>query len=482
MFCTKGGLYLITGLMTFQEKKCVFKLNDFTLEIEGIEDRDKVFINDLDFLFDLKEKNGIRLGTLRNAPNLLEDINILKGIDFENGQEFLFHIRNINQTGPKTHTANLHSYIVFENGESFFDGLQINAEELNWFHNIRNAYTYKITPTTGQSEVSIEPFENTEKKFNFNVGQQVINGSFNISRNLSNMATMPIRLQTDMNLYFEPTNEFEKIEELIYVTFDFLKFITYRRNTVVNYIILKKKNEETGNYSKVGKFFINRIINKQIEEKKLIQERLIDLPLIEYNLGNLFEKLLDKKIYLTHIPENSVDKNIITPSRFIMVTAGFEWQFRLIYKELNSETETKYKEQREEILSFLEEKIKQNSGKKKKVFKDFKNLLLRSNMTLSNKINWALNEFSDVLDLFIKSLYKINNVEEIKYNEISERIQTQRNNVAHGNIDQEFDSLIILDFFVLEWLYYAMVLSDIGMSRENIKLSINKLFNRRIAL
>ena len=69
-------------------------------------------------------------------------------------------------------------------------------------------------------------------------------------------------------------------------------------------------------------------------------------------------------------------------------------------------------------------------------------------MTLSDKINWALIEFSDVLDVFIKSLYKFNNVKEVKYNEISERIQTQRNNIAHGNIDQEFNSLIILDFLI----------------------------------
>ena len=65
---------------------------------------------------------------------------------------------------------------------------------------------------------------------------------------------MPIRLQTDLSLFFGPTNEFKKIEKLINVTFDFLKFITYRRNVVINHIILKKKNEKTGNYSKVGKF------------------------------------------------------------------------------------------------------------------------------------------------------------------------------------------------------------------------------------
>ena len=40
-----------------------------------------------------------------------------------------------------------------------------------------------------------------------------------------------------------------------------------------------------------------------------------------------------------------------------MVTAGFEWQFRLLYKELSSETENKYEAQKE-ILSFLKNKTK----------------------------------------------------------------------------------------------------------------------------
>lgn len=455
--------------MKYEDKNCVFKLKDFTLEIEEIDNRDSIYINHLDFLFnDSKSK--------KDVPN------VLKGNDFENGNLIHFSVASINQTGPKTHSASLHSYILFEHEEIAFDGVQINSDELNWFHNVKQSYSFMVEPDTGHSEIKIEPYKNTEKRFNFNFEGQVINGNLNVSRNFSYISTMPIRLHTDMNLYFEPTNEFDIVERLINVSYKFLKFITYRRNIAFNQIILKKKIEETDKYRKVGKLYIREIKTESTEEAKIIQDRLIDLPLIEDNLGQLFEKLAKNTIYITHIPENSIEKNRITPSRFIMATAGFEWQFRSSYNELSNKSEDKYKEQKEEILAFLDERIEQNTGKKKKYFKNYKNLLLKSDMTLSDKINWALTEFNEELEVFINSLYKWNGVTDVKYTEISERIQTQRNNIAHGNIDKEFNSFVILDLFVLEWLYYAMVLNDIGVSREKIRFAINKLFNRRIGL
>lgn len=460
---------MITGLLKYEEKNCVFKLKEFTLEIEEIENRDKVYINDLEFLFNTDDSKK------NNVPNLL------KGKDFDNGKEIHFHVANINQTAAKTHSASLYSYIIFEDDKTSFDGLQINSDELNWFHNVKQSYSFMFSPDTGQSEVKIESFESTDKQFEFNVDDHTIQGNLNISRNFSHVSTMPIKLQTDLNLYFEPTDKFELIERLVDITYSFLKFITYRKNITFKHLILKKKNE-TGKYRKVGKLYIKELKSDRTEEKKVIQEQLIDLPLLEEHLGKLFERLAENKIYITHIPETSFEKNRITPSRIIMATAGFEWQFRSTYKELSRESEDKYKDQKEEILAFLEEKIKQNTGKKKKYFKSYRNLLLRSDMTLADKINWALTEFSNELNLFITPLYNWNGVTEVKYSDISERIQTQRNNIAHGNLDKEFNSYVILDLLVLEWLYYAMVLSDIGVSREKIRLAINKLFNRRIAL
>ena len=62
------------------------------------------------------------------------------------------------------------------------------------------------------------------------------------------------------------------------------------------------------------------------------------------------------------------------------------------------------------------------------------------------------------------------------------RLSTQRNNFAHGNLDQEFIGNSLLDLIYLEYIVYAMQLKQYGLSNENIQKSINDLFSCRIAL
>ncbi|MFJ7308817.1 hypothetical protein [Peribacillus frigoritolerans] len=459
---------MITGLLNIKNKKCLFKLKDFILEIEEIENRDNVSIDDLSFIFDKQLREIV--------PHSL------KGKDFESGKDILFNLRSLDQTGPKTHTAKIISYVILESEETSFDGIQINADEFNWFHNVGNSYSFKMNTITGESEVKLEPFEKTEKEFYFDFEDQVVKGTFNIARTFSRISTLPIRVKTDMSLNFQETNEVSKAEQFVLITKKLLNFISYRKNTTINKITLKKKDIVSGYYKKIGMLFINDINCRYTDTEKIVQEQLITLPLLEDKLGKLFEKIIQNSIYLSHIPEDSREWHTITPSRFIMITAGFEWQFRSTYNEQNTENEEKYNEQEKDILNFLDKKIEQYTGKNKKYFKSIKKLILRSNMTLSDKIYWTLNQFKDVLEIFIKSTYNLNNIQDVNYSDISERIQTQRNNIAHGNIDKELNPVVILDLIVLEWLYYAMVLNDIGVSRENIKHSINKLFKRGFAL
>lgn len=457
---------MISGFMNHNNKKCLFKLKDFTLEIEEIENRDKVFEEDFKELFSINPKK--------------DETNVLRGKDF-NGKEIIFHVSNVRKRTLKSYGCKVFWYIIFNKDESPFDGLQINAEELNWFYNVGNAYDYNYNQKTGQTTVNIKPFESLEKKFSFTFNSTTVNGNLNITRNIKNMDTSPIHLFTSLDLEFEETDDYEKLYQLISILNDFLAFISYRRNISVDSIYLKKRADETGLYDKIGQVFINKDGIFE-ESEKIIRNRIIQFPLIEENIGNLFNMLVQNKIYLTHIPENSIDRRRITASRFIMITAGFEWQFKLSFKDESKNSEDKYRVQKEELLTFLDEKIEINTGKKKKFFKSYKKFVLNSDMTLEEKINWAFNKFDNVLELFIKDLYSINNLEKPTYGDMAERIAKQRNNYAHGNIDKELNSLVILDLLALEWLNYTMVLNDLGIPGDNIKHVINDLFNRNIAL
>lgn len=463
--------------MDYKGKKCVFKLNGFELEVEEIENRDKIYIDEIDSLW-----SGIFADGIKEKEEVPK---ILKGRAFEdNSKEIVFNIRRGEKTSARTYSFTLDSYTIFKKDESSFDTLRINSEELNWFYNVNNAYKYDEIVNTGQILFELVPLKDLKKSFEFNLGDELVSAELNIIKKISTPSTSPIELATALYLSFKETTDYSKIHKLINVTSNFLKFVTYRRNISVSHVILIKTDEKTGNLIPVGEFYPNREEPNFIEKEKTLKKVLIDLPIIEKNIGALFNKIQNNMIYLTHIPENSVEKSTMTPARFVMITAGFEWQFRKSYEELNieSEKEKKRNEGLKEVLAFLDQKIEESTGAKRKYFKGLKDRTRNTDMGLSPKINWALNEFKDVLDLFINHIYKLNHYEDVKYSDIGDRIQNRRNDYAHGNIDKKLKREVLIDLTVLEWLYYAMVLSSIGMSRENIKAAIDKLFSRGYGL
>lgn len=459
---------MLTGLIGFEGKTCVFKLNKehYTLEIEEIDERDELPFQSLAFLFDKQSKK-----VSANEQTLV-------GIDFEKGQTIHFHTRFIQRNAPMTFTANLHSYIVFIGNESSFDGLQIQADELNWFYNIGLAFEDYKYFENGEVQLQIKPFDKTTEEFEFNFNNSLVKGNLSINRGIKTASTRPLELYSNLNYHFGNTADVSFVKGLVSLTRQLLQFLSYRKNLHINRVVLKKKLGKDDQYYATGYLFINHHQPVEKEEEKVIKERIISYPLIDSSFSTLLEKLSEKKVYLTHIPDTSILNRTITPARIIMATAGFEWQIRFSHKAQSEKSEEKYKEQKKEILDFLEEKIIRNSGKEKKFFKEAKKLLLRNDTSLANKIEWAFYELDEVLNIFIKSIYRLNGVEsnDYEYKKIAERIQHMRNDIAHGNIDKETNQFVSLDFLVLEWLYYAMVLKDIGVSNEKAQKCINDLF------
>ena len=76
-----------------------------------------------------------------------------------------------------------------------------------------------------------------------------------------------------------------------------------------------------------------------------------------------------------------------------------------------------------------------------------------------------------------KYFYGINDcMEEFNYAKIGARIQLQRNNFAHGNLDQEFEEITILDLIYLEKIVYILQLSRYEIDNDTIINQIKRLF------
>lgn len=461
---------ILSGITMFKDKESLFHLKGDILEV-------------IPFDQSIEIKEGEKY--ICSSDFNKEDVpTIIKGrLLTDNSRSALFFIRSL--VGRSIlfnckYRFKVDKYIVATDAELAVDGITIYGEELNWFYNIRKAYNWSFVDGTGEANVELKEFDKVNEIFEFYVNGELIKGSLDVSRNLANMSTTPISLRTALNLRFNVSNDIEFINKLVWIVKNVLSILSYRNNIDMDEIELKRIYEGE-KYIKWGNLYL--LDNKKTfsEEETYIRERIIDFDIIKNNVSNLFQIISDGVVYTDHIPHSSVDR-VFTPARFVMITAAFEWEFRHIYGELSTEESEARKDARKELNEFLDKKISASTKKKKKYFKSYKKFLNNSDMSLSEKIERVLEEKNDILNIFIKPLFELNGIEDWKYKDIAKRLQIQRNNYAHGNIDKDIDGLVILDLFILEWAIYALILNEVKLSDEDIKRAINKLFKRNVVL
>ena len=175
---------------------------------------------------------------------------------------------------------------------------------------------------------------------------------------------------------------------------------------------------------------------------------------------------------MRHIPESYENGLHINESRFIMITAAFEWEFRKLYPQGVVKRERSIKAE-DEVLKKIEELIIDSIGKKKEIYKYLKGQVSLS--PLKSKINMIGKDLDSIVGCFGRRLYTMNDME-FKYSIIGERVSKQRNNFAHGNLDKDFIGDSLADVIFLKYVVYAMQLKYYGVKEENIKKAISKLF------
>lgn len=466
-----GRLIEVDGFLKFEDKEYFFTFNNFILKIIP-KNEVYVSIDDINAMF--------------NWTKVVSVPDYLKGKLLDNNKYVYFFIKE-----HKNHTINtgIHEFEIYAYIESEYEDIEverisINNEELNYFYNSANSYENVSIESTGKINIDVKEHDKVSNGVAFKFGETDINVSLDVSRNICTNSNKPLTLETRLSYDFPATKDLDFIFKLVYLTKDFLSFVSYRKNIYISKISLSKKRSD-GKYLNYGELFINVDRDMVKESDDFIRQRIIKFELIEKNWSNIFQALSESKIYLNHIPYNSKDLRIITPARFVLITAAFEWEFRNIYGDIKSNENDKFKKAKFEILDFIDEKIEINKGKDKeyrKYMKDYKSLIDRHDMRLSGKIERCLKDNYNILDIFIKNLYGINEIQDIEYSQIANRLQTQRNNYAHGNIDKDIDTLVILDLIVLEWCIYALILKECRVEEKDIQRCINQLFKRNMAI
>ena len=150
-------------------------------------------------------------------------------------------------------------------------------------------------------------------------------------------------------------------------------------------------------------------------------------------------------LYTRHLPKTYEDGRHIDAARFIMITAAFEWEFHRAYPDGVPKKETTVLIENE-AADALKKLIDSSTGKLKSIYK-FLSKLIRSD-SLQTELVKIGEDFDSVIGGFGKHLYSLNG-EELVYSAMGDRLSSQRNHFAHGDLDKDFIGLALLDLIYL---------------------------------
>lgn len=421
--------------------------------------------------------------TWDEPPRMEEDI--LVGTCYENNQRIIFLPQKDAYIEKQNSVLfiDLYAYIICKRVRDFIDRMSFSGPEINCIHPTNQAIEYTLGKdaftSSGVFSVATKDFERTTtQKQSFVVDEKTVSVYFGISRTMSlKIWEPPMTLSSNMMFEFEPTNDYKFIFKLWHIAKQFVQFLCYRKNIQFNKVELAAPREDGKHENFAELHVLSKASETEIEPLK--DGRYIKQCYISGYEGKLLSDIANDKLYLRHLPESFQSSLHIDAARFVMITAAFEWEFDRLFT--NGIPKSKERASAEATVSQkINDLINESSGRIKKIYKSLLRFVQQV-PSLASKIENTGDNLSLILEPFGTQLYTLNK-EELNYPSMGKRIADQRNHFAHGDLDQSFIGLSLLDLIFLQRIIYAMQLKIAGLEDKQIQKAINDLFHCRIAL
>lgn len=403
----------------------------------------------------------------------------------ENGKKIVFITEQGSSIGKYNSVllVDVKAYLLFSSGNGVVDCIKFSSPEINCIHPIGQSFSMRLEDDnidSGVYTIQTADFASTTTSIeSFCVGTTSVNAYFGASRIISHGVTeTPLKLKSSLCFEFEPTDDYAFIFQLYSIANNLIQFLCYRKNVPFSEIAILSPYEGGKHISSGEMLITSNEANDETELEVLRRGRYIKQPYFNGCVGKILQSISDSTIYLRHLPDTYKCGRVIDASRFIMITAAFEWEVKRIFPNGIEKSEKRIKAE-EKVHSILHELMEDgsNTGEVKKILKYLDKGIEFA--PLSRKISYVGKELGDVIDVFGNQLYRFNG-EKLNYDDMGERLARQRNNFAHGNLDKDFGGLALLDLIYLEFVLYAMQLSFYGIDRLSIQKAINDLFQRHI--
>lgn len=464
------GKEILTGRLTYNEIEYNFVFSDNLLSLippkEKNDDIKRMFMEEL--------KKGVYTC---GKPVYIKDI-LIGRINETNKKIIFFPSENDIGKNNSVLKVGISYYIINKYDRENIDRISIKGPEINYIYPTTNALNKIDWHDNGEIGISTKSFENTTSdKETFAVDGKNVSINFGISFSCNySIGKSPLDLNSNILIEFEPTSDYKFILKVINIVKQLIQFMCYRKNIFFSEIILETPYENAKHESFATLYDI--IYRSEIEYYPVEKGRFIKYEYLKGCLGQILTDISNDNLYIRHISESYEQSKHIDAGKFVMITAAFEWEFKRSYPNGIQKSVTRI-ESEEKVTKIIDKEIGCNSGKVKEIFKFLKKMIISDN--LESKIITYGNDYKEISDMFGNFLYSLNN-EILKYNEMGKRLADQRNNYAHGNIDQDFKDLALLDLIYLERIVYIIQLKYYNVDNLLIQKAINELFCCRLAL
>lgn len=417
-------------------------------------------------------------GVFTMGDPLTIDSPYLEGAINETAQKVIFITRQGSSIGSQNSVLIIEvaAVILFNTEKRMINKIAFAGPEINAIYSVGKAFSLvydEEQSKKGIISIKTADYEKTTtEKSIFIVDDRKVSVHFSIGRQVSmGVQDTPLKLTSIMIFEFESTDDYDFLFRLYNIATMFIRYLCYRKNVVIDVV------ELCNQYHICAKMQILDS-NQQCEEKTIKDGRYISQHYIAGLEGKILSDIASDTIYMRHLPDTYEAGRHIDATRFVMITAAFEWEFRRIFPEgvKKKERTLKVEEEAKQVLQGL---IDNSTGELKGIYKYLQKSIGSS--PLSGKITFVGRNLTEIIDVFGKYLYDLNG-KELNYFQMGERLSQQRNNYAHGNLDKDFVGLSLLDLVFLEMVLYAMQLKYYGLENIKIKRVLNELFHKNLMI
>ena len=265
---------------------------------------------------------------------------------------------------------------------------------------------------------------------------------------------------------FQSNKSSEQLSKYYLYMYDFLTFILFRQNHIIDNIILYKKNNKIG----VAKFF-QKEENLKYNVFKSISFNDIGIDHIGKLFANVAEKRLLNELNPFFTPEDDRDSNSVDSVKWLSTALSFEGEFTKIYSNYKAKKSEFFKSTKEELLKLIKDKAKGTTNWND--VDSLYNMIQKSDTSIREKFQIMIDKYDSII-VDIKSSY-LNQMMISDEVNLSKRYAEYRNSIAHGTIisikNEDKVTFVLARVFI-----YILILESADIPHEVIKSVIDKLF------